>query len=73
MPREIRGNMTMIRSARRNASGSDHMRRDVLREGRKDTPKGKSLAGDSDPGVTSGDTVSGKDQVQGLQHSLLPF
>jgi hypothetical protein len=38
-----------------------------------DTPKGESLAGDSDPGVTSGDTVSGKDQVQGLQHSLLPF
>jgi hypothetical protein len=38
-----------------------------------DVPKGRSLAGDSDPGVTSGDTDSSKDQVQGLQHVLLPF
>jgi hypothetical protein len=73
MPRENRGNMTMIRSARTCASGSDHLRRDVLRGGRMDMSKGESLAGESDPGVTSGDTVSGKDQVQGLQHSLLPF
>jgi hypothetical protein len=38
-----------------------------------DMPKRESLAGESDPGVTNGDTVSGKDQIQGLQHSLLPF